>query len=492
LWDELPRLPSELYDESFVKGLLKRNPRLLVDPSHWRLTVEEIDHIDTDFLSFRPPSYHIFHAVRDILGRTFHFYQWLVAREKLVEGEKVYGKTKIGKKSIYFIDGFTSRKLMEELLEGWCRGERWDSIGFTGNFLGTEGEVEVTVRKSEPLFKPGEEESENYIYRCRGSLEDKKFDVAIKRFLPRDPLDRGNREYTMMRTLPEKIVPKAHGGLINHSLKVKGEPQLLVLFSDFAEGTNVGQEIWNLMTEITKMKDKGENPREKITQVHTVVKEAIDTVIFPFHKSSYDRLSLAEMEVDSSTYRIDVFMKEMMENLRKLRRAGLLTDVEEERLINILSRAWGKMLHEIKVTKIHGDLMWGQIIHLKKGGMIILDLDEHTMGQPGKDIADLCAANRFIAEALPTKDKNFAISIAENLNRSIVTWYRANAEGTGTGLGKGLEESVATYLAFRHLHDAAYHLPIWQGATDPATKKRHKRYVDLSLEWFKRSILELG
>jgi aminoglycoside phosphotransferase (APT) family kinase protein len=149
------------------------------------------------------------------------------------------------------------------------------------------------------------------------------------------------------------------------------------------------------------------------------------------------------------------------------------------------------MLHEIRVTKIHGDLMWGQIIQLKNGNMIILDLDEYTTGQPGKDIADLCAANRFIAEALPAKDKNFAVSVAEDLNRSIIAWYRENAEKTGAGLGKGLEESVATYLAFRHLHDVAYHLPIWQGATDPAVKKRHKRYVDLSLKWFRRSVLEL-
>jgi DNA-binding transcriptional ArsR family regulator len=415
----------------------------------------------------------------------------LVAREKPTGDEKICGKAKIGKKPVYFIDGFTSRKLMKKLLEGWCGGERWDSIGFTGSFLGIEGEVEVTIRRLRPLFKPGEEESENYIYRCTGSVEGEKFDVAVKRFLPRDPLDRGNREYTMMGALPEKIVPRVHGGVINHSLRVKGEPQLLVLFSDFAEGKNVGQEIWDLMIEITKMKDGGRDPREKIRRVHEVVKEAIDTVVFPFHRSSYDRLSLSEMEVGSSARRIEMSMKEMMENLRKLRRAGLLTDIEEERCMNTLSRAWGRMLSEIRVTKIHGDLMWGQIIHLKGGGMVILDLDEHMIGQPGKDIADLCAANRFIAETLPAKEKNFVVRVAEDLNKSIITSYQANSDRVGVELGKGLEESVSTYLAFRHLHDVAYHLPIWQGATDPAIKERHKRYVELSLEWFKRSVLEL-
>jgi aminoglycoside phosphotransferase (APT) family kinase protein len=165
--------------------------------------------------------------------------------------------------------------------------------------------------------------------------------------------------------------------------------------------------------------------------------------------------------------------------------------VEEERFMNVLTRAWSRILEDIEVTKIHGDLMWGQIIRPKKGGLVIIDLDEHAIGPPGKDLADLCAANRFIAETLPTREKGFARNVAEDLNRSILTRYQINADKTGTGLGRGLKETVSTYLTFRHLHDAAYHLPIWQAATDPAIRERHKRYVEVSLQWFRRSILQL-
>jgi hypothetical protein len=488
--NSLPRLPRDLYDKFFVQELMRKNWRILVDPPHWRLTVEEIKSMTTDFLCFAPPSYHVFHTVRDVTAKTFYFYQWLVAKQKVEKGEKIYGEVKVEEKPIYFIDGFTSPRFMKRLLEGWCMGQTWDSIGFTGNFLGARGSIEITIKHLKELFKAGEEASENYIYRCKGFVEDREFDVAIKRFLPRSPLDRGNREYVMMKSLPSQIVPTVYGGLINTSLTIKGEPQLLVLFSDFVEGKNVGWEIWDLIKDIIKARKKGEDTGKKIKTVHTLVKETITKVVFPFHKASYDRLSSLEEE-DSTAYRIDVFMKEALENLRKLRREGLLTDDEEERYLSVLSRAWGKMLQNIVVTKIHGDLMWGQVIRSKKGDMVIVDLDEHAKGQPGKDIADLCAANRFIAEALPTTDKGFTRGMAEDLNKTILSSYLACANKSCAELGRALEETVSIYLAFRHLHDVVYHLPIWQGATDPATAERHKRYVELSLDWFKRSILKL-
>ncbi|MDI6884387.1 MAG: hypothetical protein QMD00_04600, partial [Hadesarchaea archaeon] len=148
-------------------------------------------------------------------------------------------------------------------------------------------------------------------------------------------------------------------------------------------------------------------------------------------------------------------------------------------------------------TEIHGDLMWRQIIRARTGdlrtlgNLVILDLDEHTVGHAGKDVADLCAANRFIAEDLPCRDRDFARSLAEDLNKSIVIRYLANVERIGARWDKGLRSVVPVYLAFRHLHDAAYHLPIWQGATDPAVKERHKRYVDFSIAWFRKSIQKL-
>jgi thiamine kinase-like enzyme len=486
------RFPKKLYDKFFAEELVKKNMRFFVEPSHWRLTPEEIEHFGVDFLSFRPPSYHVLYTVRGAMGGPFYFYQCLLAKTKLTEGEKVYAKLKVEGAPVYFVDGFTSRKFMKELLEGWCRGEIWDSIGFTGSFLGIGGDVEISVRWSKPLFKPGEEASENYIYRCRGSIEGKrKFDVAVKRFLPRHPLDRGNREYETMRELPTEIVPEVYGGLVNHALRIKGEPQLLVLFMSFEEGENVGQEIWNLMVQAVRLKEKRKDPGKEVSQLHSMVREAVDRVIFPFHKSSRDRWSLSEMETGLTTRRIGEHLKETMENLRKLRRARLLDEVEEERFMNVLTRAWSRILEDIEVTKIHGDLMWGQIIRPKKGGLVIIDLDEHAIGPPGKDLADLCAANRFIAETLPTREKGFARNVAEDLNRSILTRYQINADKTGTGLGRGLKETVSTYLTFRHLHDAAYHLPIWQAATDPAIRERHKRYVEVSLQWFRRSILQL-
>lgn len=48
---------------------------------------------------------------------------------------------------------------------------------------GLRGPVKVEIKRLHPIFKPGDEATENYIYRCRGWVKKKGREAPIR---PRD------------------------------------------------------------------------------------------------------------------------------------------------------------------------------------------------------------------------------------------------------------------------------------------------------------------
>lgn len=491
----MPGLPAELWDRDFVKGFFGENLQLFYDPRRWRVALNKLTGIQIQLLSFRPPEFDVLIRASMTPGegeRTFHFYEGIVVGEVPTKGERVYGKSEIRGDEFYFIDAYTSRRYLKNLLEAWCRGERLDSIGFVGSFLGLKGGAEIEINRLEQLSGPGEEPTTNYLYRCGGlarSTEgEKEFDIIVKRFLPREPADRGNREYSMMKILPASIVPQVHGGLVNHALAVNGEPQMLVIFTGFVDGVEVGKEMWRGMEEIARA-GKNDVAREgSLGRLRGITEEVVDKVIFPFHKSSFEAWYSPGRTLGVGDRFHRWYFGELRENLATVKDAGLITGDEERELWMTFAAAWDRILTNVKATEVHGDLMWRQILKTKSGGLVILDLDDHVMGHAGKDIADLCAANRFIAEDLPCQDKNLVRDAAESLGRFIVEKYIQNAEAVGAEWAEMLEETVLIYLAHRHLHDAAYFTPAWLGATDERQGHKYKRYVDLSMSLFRESV----
>ncbi len=483
-----------------MENLFKENlEQLFFDPRHWRLSLKDIGQIQIRFLNFSPPEYDIIITASATVNgkqKNLYFYEGIIAKKKQEKGERVLGKVRVKDSGVYFIDGYTSIAFSKKLLEAWCREEKRNLMGFVGNFLGIKGEAEVNIKMLKPLFKPEEEVTTNYLYQCKGSVETKRgeteFNILIKRFLPREPADRGNREYEIMKALPSEMVPKVHGGLMNHTFMINNNPQMLVLFIDFIEeGMEIGKEIWDLMEEITREKEMGKEPRAKLKRLYAIVQEAVDEVIFPFHQSCFEAWHSAGRSIEPKDEYYKWYFKELQENLAALKKTELITQEKKGRLLETFTEAWEKVLRDIKATEIHGDLMWRQIMRTKKGKLVVLDLDEHIKGHAGKDLADVCAANRFIAEDLPSLEKDYIRGIAENLNQLILESYLKNAKKTKAIWVDRLKEAVEIYLAYRHLHDAAYYAPAWRGAIDDETRGRYRKYVDFSMKWFEKSINRL-
>jgi hypothetical protein len=294
----------------------------------------------------------------------------------------------------------------------------------------------------------------------------------------------------MMRALPAEIAPRVHGGLVNRDLRVNGEPQVLVLFSDFIEGMEFGKEIWDLMGEIAVRKEEGKDYRGKIERLREGIKNIIAKVIFPFHRASFEFWHSKGLAVKPSDGFHRWYFMELRENLAILRDIGLISEQERNEFSHIFRRAWRDVLQDVKVTEIHGDLMWRQIIKTREGRFVIIDLDEHIAGHAGKDLGDICAANRFIAETLPCTDRDFVKAVAEDLNRFTLQTYLREARNARAKWAERLEESTAIYTAHRHLHDAAYYAPIWQEAVGEK-KKIYERYVNFSIDWLRKSMGEL-
>jgi hypothetical protein len=484
------KVPEPFLNRNYVEQYLRENFDSFIDPPHWRLRSEDVAHVDVDLLRFQPPEYEVMFTILAKNMETFHFYEALVLKTR-AEGMVRHEFTLEGQK-LYLVSGFSSKEFVKGMLERWCRRERQDFIDFVGTFCAITGEADVEIKLLEPFFLPEEEPTSNYIYRCCGTATtndvEKEFDVVIKKFVPRDPPDRGNREYGIAKALPARIVPRFHGGVINHAYSVMGEAQVLALFSDFIGGENIGKTFWELMLEIDDKKRKGEDYKTQLGKLHEISKNVVDGVIFPFHMSFRNLWYPFSFAVETSATNRAKYFDEVSKGLETLKGTGLLSEEEAEKLEFLFTEAWKRTLEKAGVAEIHNDLMWAQIMRSRDEELIVLDLDEHSPGHPAKDLADLCAANRFLAESVPCEDRDLMRRIADGINQTMIMRYRKNVQATGAEWGRGIEEALKIYLALRHLHDVAYHFPIWQATADPAVKKRHKRYIDFSLKLLRESI----
>jgi len=487
-------LPTPLKDREFISRLFRKNlKRWFFEPRHWRLAFGDIKEINIQFLNFSPPQYDFIILTNLPNGQTLQFYEGVVAKETLEKAERLHGKTEIGTSTVYFVDGYTNLEYMENLLEAWCRQKKPGSLGFAGQFLGIRDKAHVQIEALKPIGKPGQEVTTNYLYRCKGWVETSEqkldFDVVAKRFLPRTPLNRGNSEYAMLRALPSSIVPKTRGALVNRRLRVNDENQVLVLFTDYIEDAlEVGEQIWELMEQISEKKGLGKSPGSELKLLETTVQEAIDKVVFPFHRAGFETWHSNGVVIKQEDEFYKWYHGELEQNLAALKAAKIITASHSETLSKIFSRAWDQILSRVKATEIHRDLMWRQILKTKDKQLIILDLDEHVMGHAGKDLADLCAANRFIAEDLQSPHTEYMLNIAENLNKLILKRYIQNAEKINAVWTENLEKTVLVYLAYRHFHDAAYYAPAWRQAKKAVERRKYRRYVGFSFRWLEKSI----
>ena len=486
-------IPQALGKKKFVGMLFQKNLELwFYDPRHWRLNITDIKKNRIEFLNFTPPRYDFIIHVTLTDGQKLQFYQGVAATKSPRKTQSVYGKAKIGTSDFYFVDGYTSIDYVEGLLEAWTRKDTLGSLGFVGKLPGDRGDVTINLRSLKILSKPGQEPTTNYLYRIRGSAKitskKQEFDIIAKRFLPRAPFNRGNNEYAILKALPRAIVPRTRGVLVNHRLPINGESQVLVLFSDFLEDAHeIGKLIWDLMETISRKKEIKKNAAPELRQLETAVQQAVEKVVFPFHKAGFETWHPNGSPIKAKAHFFSWYHLELEQDLKTLESTETMNANRVKMLSGLFRTAWPKILGRIPATEIHGDLMWRQILKVKNR-LVILDLDEHVKGHAAKDVADLCAANRFIAEDLQSPHHDYMKNLGENLNALILKSYMKKAAQTNAPWASNLENALKIYLAFRHLHDAAYYAPVWHQAKTAEEKAKYKRYVGFSIDWFDKSV----
>ncbi len=425
---------------------------LFYSPRKWRLKLEDIRSVKMRVLRAEYPDFHVLFHVDSALGE-FQFYEAFTVKRGVRPEERVLGKVKRDSSEYFLVDSYSCPEAILRLFKsekGDLRTSSWISLD--------------RLSYAKPLFTEGEPTT-NYLYEVREPA------CIVKRYLPRWPFDRGNRELRVIESLPPAIVPKVFAQVFNKSLEFEGIPQILVLFLEKVVGEEVGAIIWREMEEASRLIHMKMPTTPVLEKLMKLMERVVDEVLVPFHRSGEVRefgkeeAKLVEEEVEKDLGVLvenDVIKKKEAEGFKKKVKKAL-----EE-------------ISDIPCIMTHGDLMWRQILRSVEGNLVIIDLDDAMYAHAARDLASLMAATRFIAECLPTKHRKEIIRFAESLNDYLLACYaqRCSGEEWARDIGKCL----TLYLALRHLHDAAYYAPVSR-ASKGEEKKRYEDWVKFSMKW---------
>ncbi|MFQ6123583.1 MAG: hypothetical protein ACE5R6_03120 [Candidatus Heimdallarchaeota archaeon] len=478
---EIPFFVDKKEAECFI---IDNWERLFYRPRQYRLDPKQITNVDVEILRSGMNLLDFLLTLEMKIGdqtKYFRFYEAILVKEKASHSEVVLGQITVRDTVRVLVDAFSSPRYMEGLINELEEGKKRKNLILLGDMSRELGEIHISSIQCLYTIYP----STNYTYilhLVKKSVR-KEERIFVKRFTPRAPIDRGNQEYEILMTLQDlKIVPKVYGALAAMSKQYASkQPLILVIFSTFLENVEeAGARIWREMSTIAQGMNKG---REKI--VMGLVEGCIQKVVAPFHVASIQQWRSKPKFAVEGTRCYDEFFAELQDNLQVLVQYGLLTKNEILPVLKTFSHLWNAVLIHTPLTEIHHDLMWKQILIDHKNRHYLLDLDEHIPCHAAKDLADLMAANRFIAEKLikplvTQKRKNIR-KIAEKLNSLILSSYVDIVRKEVKDLWlKELEVECLGYLTFRHLHDAAYFAPI---SDDPD----HKHSVEFSMHLFKKN-----
>lgn len=472
--------------ESFIKSNWKR---LFYRSRQYRLDPDSITNVKVEILRIEPNKLDFLLILEIKTGnkiKPFHFYESVLIKKEAGQDEVVLGKITIKNTQKFVVDAFSNSTFVEGLINDWNDGKQIGKLIFLGKTI--KDFRNSKVQDIQCLYTSSPSTNYTYILHLTNKTIKKQIRMFIKRFTPRNPIDRGNREYEILMGLRDlKIIPNAYGALAAETPDYPIEkPLILVIFSEFLENTEeVGAKIWRMMYNFSH-----DMNRKRKTDVIRLVRECIHEIVAPFHAVSFQKWHTKDKIAVEGSQCYEEFFSELNDNLHILIQHRLISKKEGSCCLNTFSQLWKTLLIHIPLTEIHHDLMWKQILVDNSNQYYLLDLDEHIPGHAAKDLADLMAANRFIAEkleySLDKQKKDSIRKLAEEINESIISSYKEKLGGSDNSPWlKSLESACKGYLTFRHLHDAAYFAPI--SATDPD----HRHSTEFSVKLFKNSFSDL-
>ena len=484
---ETPFFADKREAECFVinnwKRLFYRTRQYRLDPDRITNAEVEILRCGTDQLDFLL-------TLEMVIGdrtKRLHFYEAVLAKDKASRDDVVLGQIPVRGTNRVIIDAFSNSAYMERLINEWGEGKRRENLILLGDMLRDLGEINVLSIQC--LYTKQPSTNYTYILHLTSKATERQVRVFVKRCVPRDPIDRGNREHEILMALRNlKIVPRVYGALAAMTKQyVREQPLILVIFSEFLESTEeVGARIWREMSALAQRTNKGRK-----AELMGIIKRCIQEVVAPFHAVAFRKWHSKTKLAVEGTRCYDEFFAELADNLQVLVQNRLLTKNEVPSVLKTFLRLWNKILIHVPLTEIHHDLMWKQILIDHTNQHYLLDLDEHIPCHAAKDLADLMAANRFIAEklarSLDERKKTVIRELAEEINTLILSSYEDAVGGAAKCPWlKDLELGCYVYLAFRHLHDAAYFAPISESYPD------HKHSTEFSVKLFRKSFTALN
>jgi len=472
--------------ESFIKSNWKR---LFYRSRQYRLDPDSIKNVKVEILRCEYNKLDFLlkleMKIRNQI-KQFHFYESVLINEEASQGEVVLGTVTIKNTQKFVVDAFSNSTFVEGVINDWNDGKQIGKLIFLGKTI--KDFRNIKVQDIQCLYTSSPSTNYTYILHLTNKTIKKQIRMFIKRFTPRNPIDRGNREYEILMGLRDlKIIPNAYGALaaVTPDYPIE-KPLILVIFSEFLENTKeVGAQIWRMMHNYSH-----DMNRKRKTDVIRLVRECIHEVVAPFHAVTFQKWHTKDNIAVEGSQCYEEFFSELNDNLYILIQNRLISKKEGFCCLNTFSQLWKTLLIHIPLTEIHHDLMWKQILVDNSNQYYLLDLDEHIPGHAAKDLADLMAANRFIAEklgySLDNQIKDITQKLAGEINEIIISSYEETLGGSDKSPWlKNLELACKGYLTFRHLHDAAYFVPI--SATDPD----HRHSTEFSVRMFKKSFNEL-
>ncbi len=433
-----------------ITRYVKEHLHFLADFRRWRLkpAVLRTTPVKVDVLWHQPPQTHLLLG----LGEGLLFYLPLLLSPERIKalGDGIEIELDQERWRIYdpYHEGAAFQALLRAVQSGNAGRLRLDMPGM-GHYARAARNPLVGLRTArvQPLLDEGGEPSSNYLYKLNLRSDSSRVECILKRYLPRDKPEAGEREWRLATTLSSELVPRPLGRLRDSRSELT-----LGGFYELVEGEEVGALLWRLMERL------GKDPfRSVLSRLRVIFGKALNTLA-----ALYNQLDAKLSGGSERGEVVAALVEKARGDFQTVKRFHPNAQSFQRTLGKLEEYAESGAYHGPR--PIHGDLMWRQILWRNApatipvappgevpGRLTLLDTESWRWGFLEEDLAGLSAANNFMLQRLGHAE--YAPGVFAAL------WHAAVEQLGGHGETAQLTDvkPLLSLVRLRHLHDAAYY-----------------------------------
>ncbi|MGQ4834193.1 MAG: hypothetical protein ACP6IS_09920 [Candidatus Asgardarchaeia archaeon] len=448
-----------------------------LSPNYYRLNPANIKDVDVRFIGGAENLFNFIIFVENDTDEKIAFFESIFVTKNPTTNARVLGK--INEK--YLVDSFSDVNGANKLME-ICQD--FENKAIKANIvlernLESENIFPFKVTSIKPLSESEEFATTNlvYVWTIENVIFAKPRSILVKKYMPRKPINRGTKEYMLLKFFSTKqLVPQTYG-----ALRII-DWEYVATFQELLENAKeIKEEIWSTINKLDS-----ENIEKVLVKLEHIVYDAIKNTVIPFHKLATEEFGENKIFKDSKETYVTELFNQLEHTLNILETLEIFDRSFSREVAEVFKKMWKIHVSKRPYFLIHNDLMWEQLLRGKYDRIFIIDLDKNTLGHVEKDIADICAANRFIANVVIENIKEKAKMVMEQLNKFVIDKYfelmfledtRSNKEE--------YNNAIQFYLALKHLNDVAYYAPL------TTSKEVYKHFVSFSLVYFNEKFEKL-